>query len=218
MRRKKEKIFKIFGKLGSLLGIRTVFPLFSATAEGERRGGRANRCSIFFSRPSLKGKRKRVFNDIFIIVFSFFRGFHPRLETLNRYAVLAERFASVLISLCSLCSLWFKKRRKEQATNGSGYNTSRAAARVGSYASPRRILSAIQKRFRLRRRISVGQATNGSGYNTSRAAARIGSPAYGGGGFRISLTAAPSSWRPRQAPSGGRFRLTQYGILPSKKA
>ena len=40
----------------------------------------------------------------FCCVF-FFRGFHPRLETLNCYAVPEERFASVILLLRVLCEL-----------------------------------------------------------------------------------------------------------------
>ena len=78
-----------------------------------------------------------------------------------------------------------------QATNGSGYNTSRAAARVGSGASPpffeKKVLPLklpFPKNFSKGKKnivLAIIKATNGSGYNTFRAVARIGTPAIGGG-------------------------------------
>ena len=80
---------------------------------------------------SMEGFRLR--NTVFHTSNKAFRGFRPRLEILNRYAVLGERFASNILKLRELCGL--------------------------SVRFLRRTSSATRKRFRLRHRLSAGRWT-----------------------------------------------------------
>ena len=79
-----------------------------ASAASDRRSGYCPKLpivSVSFSLVLRWRAREKAYLTMFFCCVFFFRGFHPRLETLNCYAVPEERFASVILLLRVLCEL-----------------------------------------------------------------------------------------------------------------
>lgn len=77
--------------------VKNMLVMRAKTPAKQRGGGGTflpNRFRIFLSSSPTEDKKKSVFDDVCFIC-SFFCGLKPRIEILNRYAVLGDRFASV---------------------------------------------------------------------------------------------------------------------------